>query len=40
MARVIKIDNALQKKYAYKKQKKQENKPVVVYFLIVCEGIK
>jgi RloB-like protein len=40
MARVIKIDNALQKKYAYKKQKKQENKPVVVYFLIVCEGEK
>ena len=40
MARVIKIDNALQKRYAYKKQKKQENRQLVAYFLIVCEGEK
>ncbi len=39
MARTIKIDNALQKRFA--KQTKQ-NKPreLVVYFLIVCEGEK
>jgi hypothetical protein len=40
MARVIKIDNALQKRYAYKSQKKQENRQLVAYFLIVCEGEK
>jgi hypothetical protein len=39
MARTIKIDNALQKRFA--KQAKQ-NKPreLVTYFLIVCEGAK
>lgn len=40
MARVIKIDNALQKRYAYKSKKKQENRQLVAYFLIVCEGEK
>jgi hypothetical protein len=40
MARVIKIDNALQKRYAYKSKKKQQNRQLVAYFLIVCEGEK
>lgn len=39
MARTIKIDNALQKRFA---QKVKRNKPreLVTYFLIVCEGEK
>ena len=39
MARVIKIDNALQKRFAHKTHKKQ-NRELVAYFLIVCEGEK
>lgn len=39
MANRIKIDNALQKRFAGKKPKKQ-NREVVAYFLIVCEGEK
>ena len=40
MARVIKIDNALQKRFASKNQRQQENRQLVAYFLIVCEGEK
>ncbi|GAP72698.1 RloB family protein [Candidatus Symbiothrix dinenymphae] len=40
MARVIKIDNALQKKFAYKSNKKKASRDVRVFFLIVCEGEK
>lgn len=40
MARVIKIDNALQKRFAYKNLKKKKKKDLVTYFLIVCEGEK
>lgn len=39
MARTIKIDNSLQKKFAYK-SKKKKSKDIVVHFLIVCEGAK
>jgi hypothetical protein len=39
MARVIKVDNAQLKRFAYKKQK-PISKEIVVYFLIVCEGEK
>ena len=38
MARVIKIDNALKKRFGYAKQEKQRT--LVTYFLIVCEGEK
>ena len=38
MARVIKIDNALQKRFSYKSNKKKEKRELRVYFLIVCEG--
>ncbi len=40
MARVIKIDNALQKKFASKASKKNKSKEIIAYFLIVCEGEK
>ncbi len=40
MARVIKIDNALQKRFSYKKRNIVINKQLVFYFLIVCEGEK
>jgi hypothetical protein len=39
MARTIKIDNSLQKRFAYK-SKKKKSKDIVVHFLIVCEGKK
>ena len=38
MARTIKIDNALQKRFS--KQEKKKKKELVSYFLIVCEGEK
>jgi hypothetical protein len=38
MARTIKIDNALKKRFQFKKEKK--SKELVAYFLIVCEGEK
>ncbi len=42
MARTIKIDNALQKRFAKqeKKSKKSKKRDLVTYFLIVCEGEK
>ncbi len=41
MARIIKIDNALKKRFSKIKQKKQiEIKELKAYFLIVCEGEK
>ncbi|MQP52762.1 MULTISPECIES: RloB family protein [unclassified Flavobacterium] len=39
MARVIKIDNSLQKRFS-KKTKKKTERELVTYFLIVCEGEK
>ncbi len=39
MARTIKIDNALQKRFT-KKVKKSKPRELVTYFLIVCEGEK
>jgi hypothetical protein len=39
MARTIKIDNALQKRFA-KQAKKSKTRELVTYFLIVCEGEK
>jgi len=39
MARTIKIDNALQKRFAHSK-KKRKSRELKVYFLIVCEGEK
>lgn len=39
MARVIKIDNALQKRHEYKK-KKRSTRQVICRILIVCEGEK
>lgn len=39
MARVIKIDNALKKRFA-KKASKKKNRELIAYFLIVCEGEK
>lgn len=38
MARTIKIDNALQKRFS--KQEKKKKKELISYFLIVCEGEK
>ncbi len=38
MARVIKIDNALQKRFSQKTSKKSNSKELIAYFLIVCEG--
>lgn len=40
MARVIKIDNALQKRFSQKKDGKKKTKDIVAYFLVVCEGEK
>jgi hypothetical protein len=40
MARVIKIDNALQKKFTKKSKAKHTNRELKAYFLIVCEGEK
>ncbi len=40
MARVIKIDNALEKKFTFKANKKKQSKNLITYFLIVCEGEK
>lgn len=40
MARVIKIDNSLLKRFQKKDQKKEKTKNLVSYFLIVCEGEK
>ena len=42
MARKIKIDNALQKRFAKqaKKQESSNSRDVKIYFLIVCEGAK
>lgn len=42
MARSIKIDNALQKRFSKttRKKNKEGNKDLKVYFLIVCEGEK
>lgn len=39
MARTIKIDNALQKRFA-KQAKESRSRELVTYFLIVCEGEK
>jgi hypothetical protein len=39
MARTIKLDNALQKRFA-KQAKKSKSRDLVTYFLIVCEGEK
>lgn len=39
MARVIKIDNVLKKRFA-KKASKKKSRELVAYFLIVCEGEK
>ena len=39
MARTIKIDNALQKRFSHSK-KKRKSRELKVYFLIVCEGEK
>ena len=39
MARTIKIDNVLQKRFSHSK-KKRKNRELKVYFLIVCEGEK
>ena len=40
MARVLKIDNALNKQFASNSNKKKEDKQLITYFLIVCEGEK
>ena len=40
MARVQKIDNALQKRFSAKQDKKRKARELVTYFLIVCEGEK
>lgn len=40
MARTIKIDNALQKRFSQKLQRKSKSRDIVTYFLIVCEGEK
>jgi hypothetical protein len=40
MARTIKIDNALQKRFAYKSNRNKNKQNLRVYFLIVCEGEK
>ncbi|HXH99151.1 MAG TPA: RloB family protein [Sphingobacteriaceae bacterium] len=40
MARVIKIDNSLLKRFQKKSQKRDTPKKLVSYFLIVCEGEK
>lgn len=40
MANIIKVDNALEKRFARKMQTKKKSKVLVAYFLIVCEGEK
>lgn len=42
MARVIKIDNVVQKRFAKKEKQAQEKekREIKIYFLIVCEGAK
>jgi len=40
MARTIKTDNALRKRFSYAKNKKKEKREIITYFLIVCEGEK
>ena len=40
MARVIKIDNALQKQFSRKNGTNNQPRELVTYFLIVCEGEK
>ncbi len=40
MARKIKIDNALQKRFSQKKPKIQKPHNIIAYILIVCEGEK
>lgn len=40
MARVIKIDNVLKKRFAIKQEKKSRPRELTTYFLIVCEGEK
>jgi hypothetical protein len=40
MARTIKIDNALQKRFSQKRERKKKSREIVTYFLIVCEGEK
>ena len=40
MARVIKIDNVLQKRFSFKIKGVSKSKELVAYFLIVCEGEK
>ena len=41
MANIIKIDNAILKRYnRVEKKRKEKTKEVRVYFLIVCEGEK
>ena len=40
MARTIKIDNALLKKFSTKRRKEKSSKDLIAYFLIVCEGEK
>jgi hypothetical protein len=40
MARIIKIDNALQKRFARKEKKTKKKRELIAYFLIVCEGSK
>ena len=40
IARVIKIDNALKKQFAFNSNKKKKDKEIIIYFLIVCEGEK
>jgi len=42
MARTIKIDNALEKRFSYPSKKKNKKKelPIHIHFLIVCEGEK
>jgi hypothetical protein len=40
MARTIKIDNAVQKKFSQQAKKKRKSRELSVHFLIVCEGSK
>lgn len=40
MARTIKIDNALQKRFPQEQAKKNKSRELITYFLIVCEGEK
>lgn len=40
MARILKIDNSLKKRFLKKEQKEKKSRDLVAYFLIVCEGEK